>query len=178
MSFFNKSDGSKIESSDTFSVGGNIEPIPDNTDVLAAPEEAKWDDHEGDRYISIKWNILASPEYKGRKIYQKLWVLGNNPKNNDPKKQGDKAKEMLLAIDRNAGGKIADAGVEPTNESLSRFLLNKQMVLKLMVWEIVGSDGKPASGNWVCAVSPKAPIATKPTTPEVPADAFDEDIPY
>ena len=73
MSFWNLSDSSeKLETTGSFEAGGSIEPIPANTQVKAAPDEAKWDDYEGREYISLRWTILAPTEYKGRKIFQKI----------------------------------------------------------------------------------------------------------
>lgn len=155
------------------SAGGSFEPIPEKTQVLAAPEEAKWDEYEGNRYISIKWQVLGPKQYANRKIFQKLHV-------EDAKKK-DKALRMLAAIDANAGGKLMASGKEPTDDMLNKALCNKPMHLLLMVWEM--NDKK---GNWVSAVSPRgnaqpAAEAHKPTVKaeESQADDFsDEDIPF
>jgi len=128
--------------------GGDIAPIPKNTSVLAAPDEAKWDEYNGDRFISIRWAIMAPTEYKNRKIFQKIRV-----EDSEPKKQ-EKAKRMLAAIDANAGGKLMAAGEEPTDKSLTVALCNKPMVLKLQVWEME-INGEERSGNWISAVSPR-----------------------
>jgi hypothetical protein len=160
MSFWNVSDGEDVKSSSNgeFEAGGRIELIPDGTSVLAAIDEAKWDrTQDGDRYISLRWTVLAPEELKNRKIFQKLWVLGNDPGAKDPVKKGDKAKRMLGAIDTNAGGKLLSRNEEPTNESLTSCLTMKQMVVRVMVWEMEDrATGKTASGNWIGAVSPKS----------------------
>ena len=187
MSFFTTSDNKAIEKSATFEAGGgDIEPIPAKTQVLAAPDEAKWDDYEGDEYVSLRWNILQPKEYANRKIFQKLRVCDVDPK------KADKAKRMLAAIDTNAGGKLLASGERPTDESLTRCLVNKPMVLLLQVWKIDKErDGTPIpaadqkSGNWIGAVSPrKAGAAAKPEPKPEPvkeepaaADEFD-DIPF
>src|SRR5690554_1638640 len=100
MSFWNLSDGEQAQPTGAFeSGGGNFEPIPDNTGCIAAIEEAKWDDYEGDRYISLKWRVMQPSEYDKRVIFQKVRVF-------DAKQEkADKAKRMLAAIDTNAGGK-------------------------------------------------------------------------
>jgi hypothetical protein len=177
MSFFNFDD--KVDG--TFeSGGGNLEPIPDNTDVLAAPDEAKWDEREGDRYISLRWSIIAPKEYKGRKIFQKIRVLDSDPK------KSEKARRMLAAIDVNAGGKLMKANEEPTDKSLTIALVNKPMVLKLMVWETEKEDGSKINGNWVAAVSPRkgsTPVeqVAQPEPEPAPApveDEFEDDVPF
>lgn len=163
MSFWNLSDNTEIEKSGEFeSGGGSFEPLPNNTDCLAAVDEAKWDSYEGEEYISLRWVILKPADYKGRKIFQKIKV------NESDSKKADKAKRMLAAIDTNAGGKLMASGEAPTDMSLMQSLSNKPMVIKLMVWEI---DGK--SGNWVSKVSPKS--AATPTPAPAPAKEVIED---
>ena len=188
MSFWDLSDNEDATKSggDYDSGGGSFEDIPNNTDVMACPDEAKWDkDNENNEFLSIRWTVLKPEQYANRKVFQKMWVNGNNPRSKNPKEQGDKAKRMLAAIDANAGGKLAGSTSKPTDETLTMALVNKPMVLKLMVWEMEGTDGKPMSGNWVCAVSPKskgltatgdAPKlrAAAPTTPDGDMD----DIPF
>lgn len=172
--------------------GGDIKPIPDGTQVLALIDEAKWDAfQEGDDYISLRWLIMAPNEYKNRKVFQKLWVLGNNPNQSDEEKrkaQGVKAKKMLAAIDHNSGGKLLATGEAPTDDSMARSITNKPMVLKLKVWEME-IQGEKKSGNWIAAVSPRnagakkaeeagakqpAPQAQQPSIEE----EGDEEIPF
>lgn len=161
MSFWSTSDNKQIEKAGTFeSGGGDIEPIPAKTQVLAAPDEAKWDEYQGDEYISLRWNILQPKEYANRKIFQKVRVCDSDPK------KSDKAKRMLAAIDTNAGGKLLASGERPTDESLTRCLVNKPMVLMLQVWEIEKDDGTTAKGNWISAVSPRQGGARAEAKPE------------
>ena len=184
MSFWNLNDGNDpLPTDGAFeSGGGNMEPIPADTSVLAVADEAKWD-HYGDEpdYISLRWSILRPDEYKNRKVFQKIRVNADDPK------KADKAKRMLAAIDANAGGKLVAAGEMPTDESMTRCLTNKPMVLKLQVWEL---DDKSKSGNWVAAVSPRKgppqaaakepePVKEPVTAPDT-ADDFsgDDDIPF
>ena len=85
MSFWQKQDGSAVETSTTFeSGGGEITPIPNNTALIAAIEEAKWADWEGESYINLKWRVMRPSEFANRVIFQKLKVFSD--------KQGDKAK--------------------------------------------------------------------------------------
>jgi hypothetical protein len=165
MSFWNLSDGDDAKNTDgAFDAGGGrMEIIPDSTSVLAAIDEAKWDrTADQDRFISLRWTVLAPEEFKNRKIFQKLWVLDDEPRAKDPAKKRDKAKRMLAAIDTNAGGKLLTRSDMPTDESLTLCLTNKPMVVKVMVWEMPDRNtGGMAKGNWVGAVSPKAtPISS------------------
>lgn len=173
--------------------GGKIEPIPDGTDVLALIDEAKWDStQDGAAYISLRWSVMAPQDYKNRKVFQKLWVYGNNPNQQDAEKrkaQGVKAKKMLAAIDHNAGGKLLSSGEEPTDQSMAMSITNKPMVLKLKVWEME-VQGETKSGNWVAAVSPRnggqqkqsAPQKQEAAKPQEPpmqgGDDMEDEIPF
>ena len=143
--------------------GGDIQPIPADTSCLAAIDEAKWDEKDGARYISLRWNVLQPAEYKNRKVFQKLWVADADPKAKDAEKKREEAKRMLAAIDQNAGGKLRAAGVEPTETSLGIALINKPMVIKVMQWKIE-DGGETKVGNWIGGVSAKkgaAPVKTE-----------------
>ncbi len=142
--------------------GGKIEVIPEGTQVLAAIDEAKWDRTEdGDKFISLRWTVLQPEELLNRKVFQKLWVTDFDPavlkKGEDKAKtKRDKAKRMLMAIDSNAGGKLAAKGGLPTDIDLTSSLTMKPMVIKTMVWQQTDrSTGKIVEGNWVGAVAPK-----------------------
>ena len=147
-----------------FEMGGG-EPIPDNTDALAAIDEIKWSEYEGQRYISARWAIMLPDEYKNRKVFQKIRVL--EPDTN----KADKARRMLAAIDANAGGGLLVSNEEPTDMSLMQNLANKAMVIKIMVWEMNGNNG-----NWVAAVSPKknGTVAPPPIQPVNTLGKMDE----
>jgi len=168
MSFWNTSDNQQIQNTGTFEqAGGDLPPIPEGTQCLAMPEEAKWAEYDGAQYISIRWTVMAPAEYQNRKIFQKLWVLGNNQNNKNPQKQGDNAKKMLAAIDFNAGGKLMASGAAPTDEALAANLCYKQMMIKLAVWKNTNEHGEKKEGNWVQAVA--APGSAQPTQPQQPA---------
>lgn len=157
MSFWTTSDNQVIEQTNTFDAGGgDMDPIPKNTQVKSAPDEVKWDhDNDGNRHIKIRWNVLAPDQYKGRKIFQKLWVTGENPNAKDPQAQADKAKRMLAAINANAKGHLMTLQAEPTDNDLQRALMNKPMALNLQVWEMKNnSNGEVNKGNWVQKVAP------------------------
>ena len=169
MSFWNTTE----ETNGSFeSGGGDIEPIPANTTVLAAPDEAKWDDYNGDFHIAVRWVVLQPKEYANRKIFQKIRVEDQD------QKKADKAKRMLAAIDHNAGGKLAASGEKPTDESLTRNLVNKPMMLKLQMWEIESDDGTKKRGNWVSAVAPRSGNAAAPVAEKPEPDIADGDIPF
>jgi hypothetical protein len=157
-----------------FEAGGNMEPIPNNTNVLACADEAKWDSTQlNEFYVNIRWSILEPAEYKGRKIFQKLWIKDDKPKNKNPAEARKKAQLMLAAIDKNAGGLLASTG-GTTDEDLTKALVNKMMILNLQLWQM-DIDGEKKSGNWVAAVSPrsnKKPVVAKPAVEDI-----DDDIP-
>lgn len=173
MSFWELNDSNeKLDTSGSFESGGGNEPIPAKTQVKAAIDEAKWDDYEGDEYISLRWNVLAPAEYKGRKIFHKVRVL------DDDKKKADKQKKMLAAIATNAGGGLLKVEGKPTDQDLQKNLLNKPMALLLQVWKIDKErDGTPLAesdikqGNWVSSVSP---LKSKQPEP-APEDESDDD---
>ncbi|WVH13952.1 hypothetical protein CASP1_00029 [Alcaligenes phage CASP1] len=172
MSFFQLSDGTNAAQNATGefeSGGGDIAPIPKNTNVLASCDEAKVSEYQGDRYVDLRWVVLQPEEYKNRKVFQKIRVWDA-----DSEKR-DKAIRMLVAIDANCGGKLAASGQEPNDINLQQAVLNRPMVLNLQVWEM--NDKK---GNWVSKVSPRknqqqqqqpAPVQ------QAPVD-LDQDIPF
>jgi hypothetical protein len=165
MSFFKLSEG-QLNTTGNYAVAADIEPMPKDTQVKACIDEVKWDEYQGERYISARWQVLAPKQYANRKIFQKIKV-----KEGDTKKR-DKAIQMLAAIDANCGGKLMSAGVEPTDAAMQKNLLMKPMVLLLDVWEI--NDKK---GNWVKAVSGSSKQEQKPApAPASAATEEDDDI--
>lgn len=177
--FWTLSDGKKAEQTDKFDAGA-MDILPDNTDVLAVIEEAGWKSgYEGaPDVINLRWSVLKPDALKNRKVFQKLKV------NEDDPKVSDKAKRMLMAIDTNAGGKLAKLDHEPEDNELMMALMNKPMVLKIKVWDM---DGK--KGNWVAAVSPAkkrpsaeqqqpAPVEAVSAPAGNPFDDLDDPIPF
>lgn len=173
MGFWNLSDGKAVESKSEFELGGGFEVIPDGSRVLAAVEECKDDQWEGERFFNLKWRILEG-EYKNRIIFQKLKVFSSK------EKQRDNAITMLAAIDANAGGKLMASGKEPTDFAIASALANRPMILLLRVWE---SEDKQKTGNYVAGVfsrqQTKASSAPKQSAPsnEPPMD-FSDDVPF
>lgn len=173
MGFWNLSDGKAVGSKSEFELGGGFEVIPDGSRVLAAVEECKDDQWEGERFFNLKWRILEG-EYKNRIIFQKLKVFSSK------EKQRDNAITMLAAIDANAGGKLMASGKEPTDFAIASALANRPMILLLRVWE---SEDKQKTGNYVAGVfsrqQTKASTAPKQSAPssEQTMD-FDSDVPF
>ena len=162
MSFWQKQDGSAVELNNTFeSGGGDFEPIPNNTALIAAIEEGKWSEYQGEHYINLKFRVMRPQEYANRVLFQKLKVF-------DAKK-GDKAKQMLAAIDANCGGKLSKLTETPEDMHLMTALVGKPMAVKVQIWDMNGK-----TGNWISAVSPaksQAPVqaqAPKPSAPRPP----------
>ena len=172
MSFFKKSDGTDAAAKATGTVesGGNS-VIPDNTTCLAMITECAWytDTTRGDTYISATWTMAKPAEYTNRKVFHKIRVMDS-----DSKKR-DKALDMLAAIDKNAGGKLAANGTEPTNADFIH-LMNKPMLVKVNVWEM-----NDRTGNWISKVSPRTettpaqPVAVASPVPDI---AGVDDLPF
>lgn len=184
MSFWNLNEGGTAESVGEYETkGADLEPIPAKTGCIAAIEEAKWDEYEGDRYISLKWRVAKPDAYANRVIFQKVKVFGTS-QDKDPAATADKAKRMLAAIDTNAGGKLMKVQGEPTDQDLMSALMGRVMAIKVMVWAIEDkATGETKKGNWISAVAPSkgaqstAP-APAPAPEQSPADDFDDDIPF
>lgn len=140
------------QQSTSFELGSK--PIPDNTSSLACIEQAEWKEWEGERYINIKWRLLGG-DFENRVVFQKIKVF-------DVEK-GDRAKQMLAAIDANAGGKLFTLEQEPQDSDFQQHLTNKMMNILIGLWEINGN-----SGNWVKAVSPQ----------QDQSEGFDADVPF
>jgi len=189
MSFWDLDDGTSAATGakEYEAPTGNFDPIPNDSNVLAHIDEAKWDrTRDGDEYISLRWSVDGPDEYLNRKIFHKLWVTADDPNAKDAEKakaKRDKAKKMLAAIDANCGGKLARNARRPSDDDLALALQDKQMIVKCMVWEMTSKDGQANSGNWIAAVFPKAKgISVKdapikePVRKPVPAKSFADDL--
>ena len=190
MSFWNLSSGEAVNATGEYEAPSGGLPIPDNTDVMEYIDEVKWDEKNGARYISARWRVAKPEGFKNRVVFQKLWVLGNNPnKTGDKLKQdGDKAKRMLAAIDANAGGELMAVNGIPSDEDLQRCLMNKMMVIKVKTYDLKGDDGSAVTGNWIAAISPASKgVSDTPAPaqarrePDRAANGtarYDDDIPF
>lgn len=167
--------------------GDALEPIPDGSTVLAYIKEAKWDeDKSGNRYVKIRWDVLEPASVAKRVVFQKLWVLDDDPnaKTADAaKKKRDNALKMLMAIDANCAGKLAAKGTIPTDDDLALALTSAQMLILCKVWSMKAADGSDMQGNWIAGVFPKNSRETKvPEGAGKPAfnalDDLDSEIPF
>lgn len=170
MSFWDLSDNSSAAQTGTdYEIpGGNLDPIPAGSSVLAMPDQVQWRETPPEkgpvaRYIEIRWNVIQPKQYENRKIFHKLWVTDFDPNAKDQRKateKRDKARRMLAAIDANAGGKLTQSPGVPDDNAIGMALVNKPMVITLMEWE---SNQGGGGGNWVSAVAPKSkPTEIKP----------------
>ena len=162
--------------------GGNLDPIPDGSSVLAMIDEAKWEKKKNGadevEFITLRWTVISPDEYKNRKVFQKVWATDLDPSAKDEAKgiaKRDKARRMLAAIDANAGGKLTAQSGKPTNDSLTLHLCNKPMIITCMVWDVNDrTTGGKIFGNWVSAVAPKAKgVNVKPAKPLPTGDGGD-----
>lgn len=169
--FWATSDGSSIEATGSFEMGGDIPPIPKNTECLAVIDEAKIDSYDGQEYISFRWNVLKPAEYANRKIFHKVKVF-------DPDtKVSDKAKRMLANIDANAGGKLMASGQAPNEQNLMSSMGMKPMIIKLAIWNME-KDGEKKTGNWVQSVASKDSVPQPVQQAPQPSQAMDDDVPF
>lgn len=164
MSFWDLSDGGAANEDvkKEYEVpGGNMDPIPNNSDVLAYIKAAKWASKRDadERYIEIQWQVEKPAEFLNRVVFQKLWVDDLDPTAKSEEKakdKRDKARKMLATIDANAKGRLMQSGEAPTDDSLALALVDARMVIKCMEWSIEDrSSGETIRGNWVSAVKPK-----------------------
>ncbi len=164
MSFWDLSDGGAANEDvkTEYEVpGGNLEPIPNNSDVLAYIKAAKWASKKDteERFIEIQWQVEKPAEFVNRVVFQKLWVDDLDPGAKSEEKareKRDKARRMLATIDANAKGRLMKSGDAPTDDSLALALVDARMVIKCMEWSIPDSaGGDPIRGNWISAVKPK-----------------------
>ena len=172
MSFFKKTNGEVLAAATvkTEAQNGGFTIIPDETtcNAMISGCEIKTASQEfgGERFVNIQWTVLAPTVYANIKVNQKIKLFDHDGA------KFDKALDMFAAIDKNAtGGKLIDAGVEPTDYSMA-VLLNAQMQIKVMKWELSGREG-----NWVSKVSAKG--STQQVVAKPVAVAVDDaDIPF
>lgn len=191
MSFWNLEDGtSAVSAEKEFNAGGgDFEPLPKGTSVLALVADAAWKAvyQRDEKFVNVKWQVVKPEAYAGRILFQKLFVADadpNTPADKMPAKR-DKHKKMLMAIDANSKGRLAKLTAAPTDDELALALTNSQAVLTLGVWDKDdGAGGKTPGGNWVQSVKPKtAPVtevqtAAKRHPAKSFADDIDDDVPF
>lgn len=156
MGFWDMDDGTSAVSDKTEydAGGGNFDPIPDGSKVLAWIERVKWsEDKDQNRYIELQWRVEKPEEFENRIVFQKLWTLDFDPTAKDAekaKKKRNKALLLFAAIDANCGGKLGRKAGIPTDDDMALALQTRKMVIRLAIWEM-----GDATGNWVSAVYPK-----------------------
>lgn len=175
MSFWDLSDGETAKDTGTeYEVpSGSMEPIPNNSDVLAEIDQIKWQTarNGSERYIEARWSVLEPASLANRKVFHKMWVDDLDPQAKTEQKakdKRDKARRMLASIDANAGGGLTRSNDVPTDDALALALCGKPMVVKVMTWEMPDNQnpGNMMRGNWIAAVKPKdAPISVGEAAP-------------
>lgn len=194
MSFWDLSDGGAANEnvSKEYEVpGGNLEPIPNNSDVLASVKAVKWASKKDavEKYVEIQWQVEQPEQFKNRTVFQKLWVAHLDPmakSEEKAKEKRDKARKMLATIDANAKGRLMQSTDAPTDDSLSLALVDASMVIKVMEWLIDDtSTGETIRGNWVSAVKGKDAPTTVGQAMEVkakpaasPGFDLDDEVPF
>jgi len=172
-------------------VGGDITPIPHETNVAGYIDEIKWATNRPDGAKPIEYRItVVKPEaYKNRKLFFKFWLHGDNPnKTGDKqKKDGETHARKFYAIDAQHGGHLLALRREPTDEELQRHLMNKMTTFKIGMYDMPKDDGIGRNtGNYllgVCGKSEPVPEVVKSTAvapkPLAQNNAMmDDDIPF
>lgn len=182
--FWNLSDGTQAETSDEYEApqGGGV--IPDNTNVVALIDEAKWETRQTDskEYLSVRYNVLEPADFAGRKVFQKLWLTDDDPNAKNPNKKRDNAKRMLMAL-YGITGATPPSG-KPTDEELMTNLSNKPLWAKVMVWSMDDRDnpGEKIEGNWIAHVAKVEGKEVSSGQAPAPASAngagLDDEIPF
>jgi hypothetical protein len=197
VSFWDLSDGeaaNKDAKTEYEIPGGNMEPIPNDSDVLARIKDVKWAGKRDalEKYVEIQWQVEAPDQFKNRIVFHKLWVADLDPSAKDEAKareKRDKARRMLATIDANAKGSLMQSNDAPTDNSLALALVDARMVIKVMEWSIEDSSGGGTiRGNWVAGVKRKDSETrvgnALPQKPSAPAygggstDDLEDEIPF
>lgn len=162
MSFWNTSEGKQATGNEAELVK-EIQPIPDKTICRVMIDEGKWDEYQGERYISIAWSVIDG-DYKNRKVFQKLKVYDSKATKADTHKEALMRLFMLTKTEVPQG--------EPTDMQLMKLAM-KPLQIRCRVWEIEDSQtGDTKRGNWVDAIYPNTEIAAQ----SAPSVDVDEDV--
>ncbi len=166
--------------------------IPADTTAIASIEKIGWTTFDGSEFLNIQWTLHKPDDLENRKVFQKLWLKDDDPQAKDPDKKRDNAKRMLRAIDSMAGDPLVKSKrdiAKMDDAFLTKALVDKPMIIKIMVWE-----NGDKSGNYVAAVKRKGteePVVGK-TVPKHDAkkdaqqqrakgstrEQIDDDIPF
>ena len=108
--------------------GGDFPLIPHGTRVIACIDRIEWGTKKNFKVnvdedcILLRFDIEQG-EYKNLKILKNLFVKSND------QSERSKSLNLLLAIDKNAGGKILQLKRAPDDDDLSKYLIGKSMVI-------------------------------------------------
>lgn len=120
--------------------------------------------------ISLRFEI-EDGEFKGQKLFKKCFI------ESAVEDQQNKDWNFFSAVDINAGGKCRALKRKPNNDELSRYLINKTMVI--IVGLMKAKTSKDKDNNYVMGVS-GGKGAQKPAqkTPDNQIMDDDQDIPF
>lgn len=164
MSFWELSDGELANENtpDEYEVpGGNLEPIPNDSDLLARIKDVKWATRkdEPEKFVEIQWQVEEPHQFKNRIIFQKLWLAHFDPKAKTEEKareKRDKARRLFATIDKNAKGILMKSSATPSDQDLALALIDARMIIKVMKWSMEDpTGGGTMRGNWVAGVKGK-----------------------
>lgn len=191
MSFWDLSTGETTKAETDYEApgGGDFEPIPHLTDVMGFIDQIGWASGRPDGASPIEYRIsIVKPDaYKNRKLFFKLWPMGDNPnkEGDKQKKEADKSKRILAAIDANAGGHLIAINGKPTDEDLQSAIMQKMMVFKIGMYDMAKNDGSGErnKGNYLLGVSPKSKgvaeiAAVNPAQAATSTAVDDDEIPF
>jgi len=179
----------EIESDGNYDVGGGDFPvIPDGTRVKAMIDKISWEFKKNfksgsdESCISARFEIEEG-EFKGQKIFKNFFLEC------DIDAEQSKAMNMFFAVDHNAGGKIKALKRKPTDDDLSRHLINKSMVIVVgMITDkstgkesnylqgLSASKNKPASAPQARPLQSEKPVQRQQT--KAMSDDMESDIPF
>lgn len=159
--------------------------IPHDTRVKVIIDEATWkhkknykNKEKEEDCISLRFEI-EDGEYKGQKLFKKFFIESDN------EDQQLKDWKLFGFIDALSGGKCLALKRKATDEELSRFLINKTMVI--IVGMMAGKNGQKDMNYVMGASSGKSKSTEKrETAQKAPtktqsnnyADDSDNDVPF
>ena len=172
------------ESDGEYTQSVSSDPAPEGTRGLCDILEVKWDSLPGSthEHISIKWMIVEPEEYNGKKFYHNIKINGEDPagqyyKADKQEKIRKDARNMLAAIDKNAGGKLFAIRRLHTNDDFKACLESARMMLALGAYNnkqvVRGVSANPNAGSQVSKQAQNSSVAAK--TSQTPANVTDID---
>jgi len=131
--------GETPETDGNYEESNSFEVIPEGTRCLSSIEMVKWDSFNGSDHKHINMKLCVEDgEYIGRKFFHSIYVDGTDPNSqyydaSTEEKKKAKARAMMAAIDKNAGGNIFALKRRPTDEDLAKYLIGAKMFYTLGV---------------------------------------------